>query len=801
MGPTPDQILLIQAYEPALYFAGVSTTPDNPGPPGPERFFPSDAKRYLEHAALYLATAPFATRADWGNGVVAAGQLGAVDGDAQVFIGEKDIGASPQYPFLQTKAGQEHFLDVSGWKANDTRADLDKMASLYASDQGLNDSQFQYHAEFFDAARLRRLFNNAVDPGGSAIDFNTLFDPLPGKPPVLNDPALICYYLFYPGHEESLPGCVFYDGPPVATALDFGSFAGEWSCIALLLDRPSSAASYAPKWVGLTNRNLGNTSVNGQEVRSTMRLLPWSSMQLYASTHPRFFVGLGSHGLYLPNETLPPLSFDDPSAAFCGGASALQPYLPPEFSDPPNVGDGFSLLVVKVLAGAASGGGPFGGILGAAAGLVWGIAELESGSNPLLGSYIPLAPPQYYPAPDTVSSNGVVVYPKGLLPGDADPNLAMAWRSFSTVDRATQVLWGDDPDGQGYTGRWGADVAQDPQNHRSGMAFPKFWQLFFETLVRNNPPSRIIVLTRDAGTTWVVPSDWNNTNNSISLIAGGGGGSGGFVGGVGGAGGGGGEFSSSSNMTLTPGTAIPITIGAGGVGGANGTDGTAGKNTTFNTTVIIAAGGGGGQAGVAADGGGKGGIGGGAGGVGTVTLTGGAGGAAIPVTNGAAGGGGAGGPGGLGRAGGTATSPNGAGGGGGGAGGGSATAGVSGGSGASTAGGDGGTGPSGAPGGAGGTTDGISGQAGSNGSGGGGGANGLSGGTGSGIPGNGGSGTEFDGVHGAGGGGGGASIGIGIVGHNGGNGGLYGGGGGGATDNAGTGGNGADGIIVINYVP
>src|ERR1700733_10925652 len=186
----------------------------------------------------------------------------------------------------------------------------------------LNGSQFWYHAEFFDTPRLQNLFTELVR-SGSAFNFNNLFGSAPGNPPVLTDPALICYYLFYPAHEESLSGCEYAPGQIVDTARDFASFAGEWTCIALLLDRPNATSPYVPKWAGLTNRNVGKTSVKGEEVRSTMRLLPWGAMDLYQVTHPRFFVGRGSHGLYLPGETTPPLSFADPSAAFCGGATSL----------------------------------------------------------------------------------------------------------------------------------------------------------------------------------------------------------------------------------------------------------------------------------------------------------------------------------------------------------------------------------------------------------------------------------------------------------------------------------------------
>ncbi len=540
MGPTPDQIALIRQYEPALYFSGA------PGAPGSERFFPSDAKRYLEHAALYLAKTPFATRADWGAPVGFAGQLGAVNGEAAIFIGQFNEAATPQYPFLETIAGQEHFLDVSGWTSNDTRVDLDHLASLYATDQGLKGSQFWYHAEFFDAARLQNLFTELVR-SGSALNFDNLFGSTPGNPPVLTDPALICYYLFYPAHEESLSGCEYAPGQIVDTARDFASFAGEWSCIALLLDRPNAASPYAPKWAGLTNRNVGKTSVNGEEVRATMRPLPWAAMDLYQVTHPRLFVGRGSHGLYLPGETPPPLTFADPSAAFCGGATSLTTG-PVGAPSPPLYGITTGLLMTKVIAGSAAGTGllgALGGMVGAAAGLVWGIAEIAD--TPRLDGVDSPETPALQSTIDTTSSNGIVIYPKGLPPVGVGPGNGREWQSadnvsiagreyFFTVDRATQVLWGDDPEGQGYTGRWGAHVAQDPQTRRSGMAFPKFWQLFFETLVRNDLPAVTIALQTGEATTWTVPHDWNAKNNTVECIGGAGGSSSGVGGTPGGKG-------------------------------------------------------------------------------------------------------------------------------------------------------------------------------------------------------------------------------------------------------------------------
>jgi hypothetical protein len=780
MGPTDQQIALISQYEPVLYFYG------RPGAAGSERFFPSDAKRYLEHAALYRANAPFATRADWGKPVVPAGQLGAVQGDASVFIGEKDPAASPQYPFLQTNAGQEHFLDVSGWKSNDTRPDLDKMASLYATGV-LNESRFWYHAEFFDATRLRHLFTNAVDPGGSLLDLTSLFNPQLGQPPVLNDPALICYYLFYPGHEESLSDCDYVNpGQIIETAKDFASFAGEWSCVALLLDRPNATSPYAPKWAGLTNRNFANTGATGQEVRTTMRLLTWSAMKPYQGTHPQLNVGLGSHGLYVLGEPLPVLTFDDLSTSACGGASASD--LTPVYDD--TVGEDVAsveILFAKAIAGAATAGGlgPLGAMLGVAAGVVWGISEFGEFD----GGYLTLAAETgNAQTTDTVGTNGIVIYPKGLRPANSDPKLAKEWGN-DFVDRATQVLWGDDPDGQGYTGRWGADVAQQPQNRRSGMTFPKFWQLFFESLVRNDPPATTIVLTRDAGTTWVVPSDWNSTKNSIECIGGGGGA--GFGNGIalGGAGGGGAGYSKVVNLALSPGAIIPISVGIGGTaGGVNGGDG---GDTWFNGSSLAAS-----TVSAQHGGGGKGQTG---GTQGTASAAAGGihdGGAGSDGLNGGGGGGSAGGPNGAGGSGGASALANGAGGGG-----------SDGGSPGDnqTAGGGGAGGNNKAGGGAGGSGGGAATASPGQGGGGGGGSGGFA--VNPGVAGGiGGYGQNLDASQGSGGGGGGGGDGgslTNIKGGDGGHGGLYGGGGGGGGGGSasGSGSNGADGIIVIRYTP
>lgn len=293
---------------------------------------------------------------------------------------------------------------------------------------------------------------------------------------------------------------------------------------------------------------------------------------------------------------------------------------------------------------------------------------------------------------------------------------------------------------------------------------------------------KVIILA--SGTTWVVPTDWNSANNSISCIGAGGGGTNGSNSADGG---GGGAFAQSTNVSLTPGATVDIVIGQGGTGA--GSSGTAGGDTVFGgtalTSCLVGAQGGQGGSGSGSGPGGS-----AAASVGHLVYDGGTGGGG---PYGPSGGGGAGGPNGPGGAGGAgpqsqAATPGSAGGGGGG--GGSAGAAAA----STTVGGAGGNNYAGTGGGSGGTSTSQTGGAGSAGGGGGGGypqaaVSGGAGGNGTDLPG---------GTAGSGGGGGGAGWETGA--YQGGNGGLY-GGGGGSDSYGGTGGTGAQGVIVIEYTP
>ena len=161
-----------------------------------------------------------------------------------------------------------------------------------------------------------------------------------------------------------------------------------------------------------------------------------------------------------------------------------------------------------------------------------------------------------------------------------------------------------------------------------------------------------------SGTSWTVPSDWNNSSNTIEVIGGGGGGGNGASGVIGGGGGGGGAYSAATNIPLTAGSTVTIAVGSGGGAAGSGGD-TYLCNSTSNcasitgTAVVIGAKGGGGASGSAN---GYGGI--ATGGVGSTTYSGGNGGSGgTSISAGA--GAGAGGSSNVGGNGGNGTSSNG----------------------------------------------------------------------------------------------------------------------------------------------
>ena len=495
--PKPEEIALIRQFEPILFFA-----------PG-ERFFPSDAKRYVERCSLWDAKDPsppdpknpFATADTWSQVIPADTIVVAADG---IGSGDTFLGSG----FLTPPSGGERFLSLFGWRDPDDTvpspnfyANVESIAQTYEHGT-LKDSRFWYHAEFFSTDRLKLLFATVLAAGG--LDFSALLKPAENKPPVLRNPALICYYLFFPAHEEGLPDC-----NNVPQAQLFGNYAGDWACVALVLDRPTLTLPYRPQYIGLTNRNIGVVKQpDGSEVRVGMRVLPWEAVLATGLDHPRLSVAKGSHAIYHKGEVpepVAPFTVDDFARNSCGllqeGASL--PMLPPAGAGADLASLGIGWLKTVDLGGLANALFPWaGGIAGGlamVAGYLWSIAEVQP--PPLPQPVPPPLPPAPGPITDTVATggNGLVIHPHGVLPTGVNPANAIEWptaghtsptngRKYDPyVDRDATVMWPDDPLFPGFKGRWGPRVENDPSLRRSGMLFPSFWRMCFDALVRSDP--------------------------------------------------------------------------------------------------------------------------------------------------------------------------------------------------------------------------------------------------------------------------------------------------------------------------
>ena len=495
-GPTADEKALIHSYEPVLFFA-----------PG-ERLFPSDVKRYVERCALYKATLP--ADPTWQEPPELAADTIVVT-TSEAVAGTSFLGDPT---FLKEPGTEEFFLSLFGWRESDAPSAPDAYANVEAIVQAyehgiLKDSRFWYHAEFFTTDRLKALFDIARSDTG--LDFATLLKPrTEGAAPVFKNPALICYYLFFPAHEEGLPDC-----NSVPEAQLFANYAGDWGCVAVLIDRPTATRPYEPRFIGLTGRNIGlvKTPKDKTEVRVGMRVLLWQAVKVEGGAHPRVLVAKGTHALYLDGEAVGPVTPftpDDLTRNACGVSPppVFAPLIPAwtagEFFE------GLGRIVLKMVAGAVLGhrlfpwaGGIAGG-LGLLAGAIWGIAEAVPPSPPTPVS--PPAPPSPGPITDTVPTPGAtgarVIHPPGAVPAGIDANTAVAWpsqgrtaggRSYDIyVDRQATVLWADNAKDVGFRGRWGVRVHDDDQR-RSGMFFPRFWQMFLVALVKSNPPGAGLV--------------------------------------------------------------------------------------------------------------------------------------------------------------------------------------------------------------------------------------------------------------------------------------------------------------------
>jgi hypothetical protein len=470
--PTSADEALVKRFEPVLFF--------HPQ----EKFFPSDAKRYIEHAALWTAQAPYDDKNFWGGQpgapfprkpTVAAMGLAAAPGEPGSFRFDAALGA----------ANDHRFLELGGWKdakenpepdVTDTSvnlyADRSTIESLYIGD--LEPSRFWYHAEVFHHDRLL-----TAAQSGSGLDLTKILARL-------TDPTLLCYYLFFPAHQQSV-GSDSCSGE--ISAGEVSCHAGDWQCIAILGE--GHGDQFTPKFLGRTGSRPAATKIAGtsqyrpyqfdDDNLTALTVDAWSADQPQVTDgHPRLYVAAGSHSLYTkpgdkPVDPYPPEQ--QPSA--CGGL------------DKPGVGTPApdeSVPIGVVLAKLAAGG--IFNLFGAAL-----VSLLIEGWNAITAPFGASGPPGDTPDPDrppAAPGTGKTLRPAGLTVPDAGTDI-VDWRSQRAltigdrtydciVDRAAQPWWPSDDTLHGFWGRWGQHVTYDALPRRAGPRFPNYARMFLLAL-------------------------------------------------------------------------------------------------------------------------------------------------------------------------------------------------------------------------------------------------------------------------------------------------------------------------------
>ncbi|MDF3283551.1 hypothetical protein [Gordonia sp. N1V] len=499
-GPRPGPAPLAEQL--ALWFAPILHL--HPA----ERFVPVDAKRYVENSAVWKAGSPFDTTSTWGGNpgdpyprrpVAEAGSVSARVGEPGESIGGAKLGSVG--PDVDT------FLQFAGWTDAEgtssdtvdidsvtTYSDADGIAARYRDEPVLADSRHWYHAEYIEPDTL--LARAAADPRG--------LDKVLGT--YVSRPGLLCYHLFFPYHSESV-GQDSGDCAGSITAQQALSHAGDWHCVAVLLDVPKNEPTNAvPRLIGTTVSRLSADDggveppaySSDPDAAVTMTVRSWrptsgatAGLPKLAGGHPRIYVAAGTHSMYVSPGERAALS---PSAgtAFCG---RFDPGVPiPEDLIPhsdESLGEDMLAFLAKLLGGAGI-GGAFGGLLGPI-GLAAGL--IAAGAEGVLPHSYGLDIMGYGDVPDTDKAPGdeesTVLAPPGVtVSGTADRidwasrrDLVIDGRTYDfVVDRTTQTWWPSPARESGFQGRWGQRVTADVDALRAGPRMPDMVDLFLDAL-------------------------------------------------------------------------------------------------------------------------------------------------------------------------------------------------------------------------------------------------------------------------------------------------------------------------------
>ncbi|MDO0973860.1 hypothetical protein [Mycolicibacterium frederiksbergense] len=447
-----------------------------------ETFFPSDAKRFVERAALWSATSPADDKNNW-TSVVPAQGLAAAESEPGDFLGDHLSG------------GGELFLEIGGWTDTDGVAEPDVSAatsnkyanhaeieSIYGSE--LQSGRFWYHAEVIRGERLQSL-------AGGPPDFRKTLTSLR-----LTDPTLLCYYFLFPDHEQPVTGA---GCSSVTSAAELAGHAGDWQCLTILLDGDGSneVDKYVPKFFGVTGLRPAPVEVDGElkyrphqfddEFRAVMKVERWkpdSRLPELASDHPQLYVARGSHSFYVTagDATVDPYP-DDKVSHGCGS------YPTPGLT-PPEIPGEDSLSTpewIAVIAKMVTFGWPLNVVVGWAAAII----EMVEG----MGSFGAASPDADRPIPDRLPASvaqSIVVRPSSVTVPAAtgrvetwrnQQNLEINGRRYDfLVDRENQVWWPHDDNERGFRGRWGQRVSSDPISRQCGPPFPNYVGMFLGAL-------------------------------------------------------------------------------------------------------------------------------------------------------------------------------------------------------------------------------------------------------------------------------------------------------------------------------
>lgn len=502
MGNPADAATFAKSFEPILLFHK------------DEAFFPIDPKWYLERCALWKTTRSFDDKTKWVQpSVIGKSMIAALSGAKEIAGGKTwigtagaDFGVGAAPVGEQPPPAEEHFLEFVGWEPVATPpvtpASNNRHAALQPSEYtlALQGSSSWYYVEYLDNPDLLHFTDNPNINSNGLNLFQTVANNL-----ALNVPRMILYHLLYPLHQETLEGC-----EDAGEGRLFGTYAGAWACIAILMDRAGK-----PSHIGLTSRNTGSPSmVSAEDRRIGMTVFEWKDVESVTDAsgaiHPKIFVSLDTHGHYLKSGTMPLTPFTpnglDPSRQSCGQVEGLDDAIAADITIPGTPGtegkSGNALIVIgKLLAAAGTSG------FTAGAFSKWATTEGAWGSFGSEGTPDTLVSPVAQPADVTGGPDfGRIIRPKGLAFPETTYAAALDdWnvRKFTAaapdsraydfvVNRATQVWWAprpaprprstDLPNPNGFTGRWGPRVTNDPNSRRAGGKCPDFALMFLEAL-------------------------------------------------------------------------------------------------------------------------------------------------------------------------------------------------------------------------------------------------------------------------------------------------------------------------------